>query len=103
MILKVLPGGEVSLAPAEFVGDGRQLIHLSRSHRSARDLGADHVYTGLTLTVNAAAQPLGAELVVGQTSGHVLLGVRTKQFDVGSDCAVVLGFRLGLEVEGYFS
>ncbi len=64
MILDVLASGEVPLAAAEFVGNRRQLIHLRRGHRSARDLGADHVDAGLALAVNAAPQPLGAELVV---------------------------------------
>ncbi len=84
----------------------RQLIHLSRGHRSARDLGADHVHAGLALAVNAAPQPLGPKLVVGQTARHELFGVRTEQFDVGSNRGVVLGFCLGLEVVevfGYFS
>ncbi len=96
MILDVLASGEVSFAAAELVGDGGQLIHLRRGHRSARDLGADHVHAGLPLAVYAAAQALGAELVVGEPAGHVLLGVGTEQLDVGSNRGVVLRFGLVL-------
>ena len=74
-----------------------QLIHLRGGHRSARDLGADHVHAGLALAVNAAPQPLRAEFVVSEAAGHVLLGVRAEQFDVGPNCGIVLSFGLGLE------
>ena len=98
MILNVLAGGEVSLAAAELVGDGGQLIHLRRGHRSARDLGADHVHAGLPLAVYATAQALRTELVVGQLASRELLGVGTEELDIGSNCGVVLRFRLVLEV-----
>ncbi len=85
---------------AELVGDQRKLVHLRGGHGSARDLGANHVHAGLALAVHAAPQALGAELVVGQSAGHVLFGVRTEELNVRPNGSIVLRFGVGLDVRG---
>ncbi len=65
MVLDVLPGGEMALASAESIRDLRHLAHLFRSQQSARNFGANHLHSLLALAIDAAAEPKGAELVVG--------------------------------------
>jgi hypothetical protein len=75
----------VRAAAAEFVGNCRKLAHLPGGDHSAGDLGADHVDAGLPLTVDAAAQPNSAKLIIGETAGHERFGLFPEQFDIAPD------------------
>jgi hypothetical protein len=88
--LHVLASGQVSFPAAKIVRDSCQLPHLVRSQSSARDLGAYHLHASLPLPINASPKPERPELVVRKLAGEEGIRLRPKQFDVFSNCPIVL-------------
>src|SRR6185295_15236374 len=99
MKLHVLARGEVAFAAGALVGNLAELPHLDRRKQAARNLGADHLNAVLALSVDAAAEAIGPELVSGQLSCEEVLSLGAEQFDIRTDGAIVLLFKDLLVIE----
>ena len=68
VVLDVLAGGEMAVAPVIFPGDEGQLAELRRRQKPVGNGNPQHI--GVKLHVEAVAQPERPELVLGQLTAH---------------------------------
>ena len=68
VVLDVLAGGEMAVAPVIFPGDEGQLAELLRRQQPVGNGDPQHI--GVKLHVEAVAQPERPELVLGQFTAH---------------------------------
>ena len=81
--LHVLARGDVPEAARVLVGDVGEPVELRRGQDPLRDLDADHVDVGLTLTVGAAAEAIDLELVRRHLAALEALQMLDEVVDVG--------------------
>ena len=98
--LEVLPGGDVTPAPAVLVGDVGQHVELARGELARRCLDPDHlVGPALALPVNAVAEPEDTKGVLGQVTVEVPLQLHFELLDVGEHLGVEQGLSVDSDVE----
>jgi hypothetical protein len=77
------------LAATDEIGHVSQPLELCRRHEAARYFRAHHLHAGLPLPVTAEAQPVGAEVVVGDPSREEIAGLLPENLDFGPNGLVV--------------
>jgi hypothetical protein len=79
------------------------LAGLLGGEKAAGDLAADHLDTGLALTVDAVLEAKGAEFVLGDLAGEELTGADAEGLNLFADGAIVLNLEVllaGLKLRG---